>query len=173
MTTRLLTFGFLLSVTLSVRSAAQGLSNHTFTDQSTELATDYVVLDGLLMDKNSPLPAKLTIVRMQKVKDAQALKELGIKDVTKSYTFYYSRPSGFYDYVFRWARTNRVVPFSHWDVRLPLIVNNKVLTPTAYASIPDSDTTRIRAIEFVPTSSAGLKGYPTAVYGALKVEVKK
>ncbi|WP_247231597.1 hypothetical protein [Telluribacter sp. SYSU D00476] len=164
---------FLLVSTFSIPSAAQGLPNHTFTDKRTEMVTDYVVLDGLLMDKNNPLPDKLTIVRMQKVKDAQELKELGVKDFSKSYTFYHSKPSGFYEYVFRWARNNRVVPFSHWDVRLPLIVNNRVLTPTAYASLPDSDTTRISAIEFVPMPSAGLKGYPTVVYGALKVEVKK
>jgi hypothetical protein len=138
-----------------------------------ELVTDYVILDGLLMDKNSPLLDKLTIVRMQKVKDAQELKELGVKDFSKSYTFYHSKPSGFYEYVFRWARTNMVVPFSHWDVHLPLIINNKLLTPTDYQSLSDSDTTRIRAIEYVPMHSAGLKGYPTVVYGALKVEVKK
>ncbi|GAB3172771.1 hypothetical protein [Telluribacter humicola] len=173
MNTRSLIICYLLISLLSVRSAAQGLPNHTFSNESAELATDFVVLDGLLMDKKSPLPDNLTILRMQKVKDAQELKELGVKEFSESYTFYHSNPSRFYEYVYRWARNNRVVPFSHWDVRLPLIINNKLLTPTDYSSLSDSDTTRIRAIEFVPITSAGPKGYPTIVYGAFKVEVKK
>lgn len=132
--------------------------------------TDFYVLDGINVKNKKQIPKHLEIIHTLKIKDSVELKKMKILFYYKSYTFYTSVASHFYEKMHESVR--EAIPESLRDMKMPLIINGQLVLPKDYSILEKIEYKSIRNIDFIPKNSPLLKNNNSIVYGAISVQIE-
>ena len=146
------------------------LQDEKFTTSVVNKPTDFYVLDGVRMESNKSFPNNIEITQVLRIKDPDALRQMGVIQTDRSFTFYNTESN--YIYVGLFEKVKPQVPLALWGMKLPFLLNKKLILSHDFTELSKIDHRRIEKIVFLPKSSPAIKANTSIVYGAIQLQMR-